>query len=1333
MKRSVLCIFPCILVAASLGMPGAYAQIWRVDKDTPLAGQPLAQDGTSWDRAFETIQQGIDAAYLAGGGEVWVAEGVYGENRAEDWGDATITGSLVLKDGVEVYGGFKGYQAQAWLGNETARVQRTITSNITVVDGLTARNGNRAYHVVVVGKEFEATTGARLDGFHVRNGGTTGLSSGNYYHTWRGGGLYNYGSNPVIANCTFYDNTAPVSGGAIANEINPNTGDPGNATIINCVFYNNSAARLEETTANPIRGGGAIYNNQSSATIIHCTFYNNSVGNPGYTAFGANSGGIYNWTASPVVTHSIFWLNAIVNEGVRNFPADVPWDGGASVSYSDIQGGYTCPAYVANGPDPGAGAGFWACGTSNINANPNFSETGPRFPLTAGSPCENTGNATPLPGAATDIQGLARPLGLAIDRGAYEGNGVLAPPAADINDSVLQSLQNYVPETYNFDNLASTGSLPVRYYWDIDGDADEDYGIKNPPHTYSTQGTYTVTLWVSNGLGNATDSITITLRNPVSIGAPSPLNPPQQDTYQPITFTVGTTVAGGFAPPYHYQWQYSPDNVTWGLTFPNGNTLSDGTKTAVVPGRNPAIDPISDPVGAYQVSVQYSITGSQSPTLTIDHALDHGLAGVTIHDGYYRCVVSDDLYPTTPIAQGITNSVSTQLQIRDRVEILRQPQGGQYYEDNDESVDVVVFGGSNPQDYVYQWRIGPIGINDTNVNPYSFIADADPPQPPGGPYNPGTGSPGNYNVIVNDPSTVTARSSQNGLVEVQPAVTITTPPTNEKWNVTEDVTFSVVATGGYPAVGGYTYEWQWEGQPLTDGTGTHPSGSNCTISGATTDTLLIEDLEESDEGAYTVIVGDSKSGDDPPCPEHVGKCTDQATATLTVTNNIVIIDDPDNQDVYVGDDAVFSVTPTAGEPASYAYEWYWDFGEGGVQILDGPHPSGTGSTISGATTATLTLSNVSFGSGPLSDEGLYYAIVRDAVPENEAGTSNTAALGIYNPVLVTDDPDPVNAYENGTAVFSVVATGGLRDELSLQWEVDAGSGFGPISNGGGVSGATTAMLTLSPPALADDGNRYRCVVTAPASDDPSSPASNATDTSDDALLRVSTELVLLDEPADVQAYKSDPAFILRTHFEGGMQPYSTDWRREGIDPASPETSVGSGAVILGSPNTALLSVNPAAVNVGTYDYAVEISDQVTTKRSGTGAVEIANALSFVRGISNTVVRERQEFVWEVEVDGGLGTVEAQWYKDDGTKAFVPVPEDSLHEGTQTFRLTFNEVAFSDAGVYRVEVSDDFMSIYSQAELVVQNALPAAGALGLALLAGASALGGALALRRRERK
>jgi hypothetical protein len=118
-----------IYLAMLFVFQSASAAVWYVDKDNTSG----TEDGTSWATAYPTIQPAIDAASADGGGEVWVAEGAYDETRVSPFHEPVVdTGSLVLKSGVDLYGGFIGLGAE---GNETAREERDWESNLTTIDG----------------------------------------------------------------------------------------------------------------------------------------------------------------------------------------------------------------------------------------------------------------------------------------------------------------------------------------------------------------------------------------------------------------------------------------------------------------------------------------------------------------------------------------------------------------------------------------------------------------------------------------------------------------------------------------------------------------------------------------------------------------------------------------------------------------------------------------------------------------------------------------------------------------------------------------------------------------------------------------------------------------------------------------------------------------------------------------------------------------------------------------------------------------------------------------------------------------------------------------------
>ena len=169
----------------------------------------------AWEHAC-TLQTALGRAVA--GQEIWVKAGVYYPGAA---GNRAAT--FQLKSGVAVYGGF--------VGTETARDQRNWATNLTILSGDIDQNdsntdgnfiaetpadvqGSNAYHVVT-GSGTDST--AVLDGFVI----TAGRANGSNFPDNHGGGMYNYGGNPALANITLRGNSAMYGGGIYNKSSSP--------------------------------------------------------------------------------------------------------------------------------------------------------------------------------------------------------------------------------------------------------------------------------------------------------------------------------------------------------------------------------------------------------------------------------------------------------------------------------------------------------------------------------------------------------------------------------------------------------------------------------------------------------------------------------------------------------------------------------------------------------------------------------------------------------------------------------------------------------------------------------------------------------------------------------------------------------------------------------------------------------------------------------------------------------------------------------------------------------------------------------------------------------
>lgn len=323
-------------------------------------GTPI--DGSSWDRAFRTIQAGVYAS-----NEVWVAAGNYSER-------------LTLSSGLALYGGFNG--------TEATRGERNPLANPTIIDGGAAGN---------VIKAEELKFGVVIDGFTIRNG-----SSAN------GGGIYLRSSAAsTIANCLITGNTATTTGGGIY-------ADGTNTTIVNNKIVGNtcngeggaftSYGGVHLLANNVIAHNNAGYVSALGTRYGTLTVTNNTiVDNSGRGAVDMMSGTIT--LANNIIAGNTY--------GVSNENATVTFRNncfyGNKTDY--------CNSAGASLPSPIGSNG-------NIQADPLLTNTAhAELLLAPDSPCRDAGNNADVVGGYPDIQGQTRIQNGAVDIGADESDG----------------------------------------------------------------------------------------------------------------------------------------------------------------------------------------------------------------------------------------------------------------------------------------------------------------------------------------------------------------------------------------------------------------------------------------------------------------------------------------------------------------------------------------------------------------------------------------------------------------------------------------------------------------------------------------------------------------------------------------------------------------------------------------------------------------------------------------------------------------------------------------------------------------------------------------------
>ncbi|GFE68871.1 choice-of-anchor Q domain-containing protein [Chroococcus sp. FPU101] len=385
--------------------------------------QGAGGSGTSWADPLGDLQTAISIAPF--GSEIWVSTGVYVPSGIGDR-NATFT----LKDGIEIYGGFGGF--------ETERRQRNVGAYATFLSGDIGVGGNtsdNSYHVV---SATNAPNYAILDGFTITGGNASqqntnddgggifiqnsNVSFANLVITAnnardRGGAVYSNSSVAQFTNVVFLANSGGV-GGAMFTDANNNT--PGTVTLINSTVSQNTSRsdgggiRAFRTVLSSIGSvfernvsggnGGGIFTTATNANIINSTFSNNVAQsnvdptNPNSGGGGIRLGSILN-RGFVVVSNNIFWGNQAPLPQNSQIISQIT----GQINNNLVQGGY-------------------ADGSSNLDADPVFVDAASgNLALQGNSPAINRGNNGAVPTTLiNDIVGNPRISGGVIDLGAYE-------------------------------------------------------------------------------------------------------------------------------------------------------------------------------------------------------------------------------------------------------------------------------------------------------------------------------------------------------------------------------------------------------------------------------------------------------------------------------------------------------------------------------------------------------------------------------------------------------------------------------------------------------------------------------------------------------------------------------------------------------------------------------------------------------------------------------------------------------------------------------------------------------------------------------------------------
>lgn len=307
-------------------------------------------------------------------------------------------------------------------------------------------------------------------------------------------------------------------------------------------------------------------------------------------------------------------------------------------------------------------------------------------------------------------------------------------------------------------------------------------------------------------------------------------------------------------------------------------------------------------------------------------------------------------------------------------------------------------------------------------------------------------------------------NSNSALLTVQTAPSITAHPQSANLCTGGNALFTVTATGS-----NLTYQWQLS----TSGC----SGPWSNIAGATSNSYTFTGVSSgNDNTGYRCIISGTCS------PTVTSNC-----ALLTVVTSVSVTSQPVNSTICDGANTSFTV---AGSGGGVIYQWQVNTGSGFTNITNG-------GVYSGATAAMLNIT----GATPAMN-GYQYRCQLTNASCSTPGVSNAATLTVNTLPAVSTNPVNQTICSGGNTSFNIAGSG---TGIAYQWQVNTGSGFTNIANGGVYAGATTNTLTITGATVGMNSYQYRCVVTGTCS-----PVAN----SSAATLTVYAPVVITSSPSN---------------------------------------------------------------------------------------------------------------------------------------------------------------------------------------------------------------------------
>ena len=304
---------------------------------------------------------------------------------------------------------------------------------------------------------------------------------------------------------------------------------------------------------------------------------------------------------------------------------------------------------------------------------------------------------------------------------------------------------------------------------------------------------------------------------------------------------------------------------------------------------------------------------------------------------------------------------------------------------------------------------------------------------------------------------------------------------------------------------------------------------------------------------------------------------------------------------------------------------------------------------------------------------------------------------LLQPVQITNQPVGVTNETGSSVSFSVGVTG--TPPFFYQWQMTNATTLNTngvltwtnLTNGGSISGATNATLTINPATITNSGT-YQVIVTnyAVGGMVASSPA---------LLLVTNLPVVITEEPvSETNGVGATVEFFVNG---AGTPPIFFQWLKNGIGLTNGKSSTGS--ILFGVTNAVLIITNVQTGDAA--NYSVQVSNSVNSVTSSNATLTVFAFPTFIQQPVGETVGTGSPVLLTATAFGTLPLHYHWQFQATNQIIWTNLSNGGVISGATTNQLLISSASVTNTGNYQLVVTNIVGSVTSSVALVVVTNFP----------------------------